>query len=448
MDQQPDRIGPQPGPQEAFLSSPADIVIYGGAAGGGKTYGLLLECLRHVGRAGFFAVILRREAVQISNPGGLWDTAMGIYPLAGGIPRRSPNLRFGWRDSKVAFAHLNRDGDVLDYQGSQIALICFDELTHFSEYQFWYMLSRNRSLCGVRPYVRATTNPDADSWVAQLIAWWVDETGAPIQERAGVLRYFIRVGDTITWGDSPAELIAEHGAQPEDVKSLTFIPARVDDNLALMRADPGYVANLRMLPIVERERLLNGNWKIRPAAGLYFPRDLAHYVHVPPDCTQIFRAWDLAATAAPDADATASVKLGRTASGRYVVLDVTHFRRAAHDVRQAILATAQSDGRHIPIVLPQDPGQAGKDQAQSLVALLAGHIVKLRAPSRDKITRALPFASQWQAGGVDLVAGDWTAGFVDELDGFPDGAHDDRVDAASDAFAELQGGPTYVFGRR
>src|SRR5436305_14925946 len=75
--------------------------------------------------------------------------------------------------------------------------VCFDELTHFTAHQFFYMVSRNRSTCGVRPYIRATCNPDADSWVADFLAWWIDpQTGLPIPERAGVLRYYIRVAES------------------------------------------------------------------------------------------------------------------------------------------------------------------------------------------------------------------------------------------------------------
>jgi hypothetical protein len=72
-------IKPQAGAQEKFLASPADIVVYGGAAGGGKTYSLLLECLRHADTPGFNAVVFRRQANQITNAGGLWDTAINIY---------------------------------------------------------------------------------------------------------------------------------------------------------------------------------------------------------------------------------------------------------------------------------------------------------------------------------------------------------------------------------
>src|SRR5947209_1730770 len=80
-------IGPQPGPQTAFLASPADIAIYGGAAGGGKSWALLLEPLRHVHVPDFGAVFFRRTGVQIRNEGGLWDESAKLYPHLGGRPR-------------------------------------------------------------------------------------------------------------------------------------------------------------------------------------------------------------------------------------------------------------------------------------------------------------------------------------------------------------------------
>ncbi|HEX7001093.1 MAG TPA: terminase family protein, partial [Trueperaceae bacterium] len=142
-------IRPQPGPQEAFLASSADIVVYGGAAGGGKSYALLLEPLRHITTVpGFGAVIFRRTSVQVRNEGGLWDESEAIYGPAGLKPRESV---LEWEHTPtgntVKFAHLEHEKNVLDWQGAQIALIGFDELTHFEAKQFWYMLSRNRSTC-------------------------------------------------------------------------------------------------------------------------------------------------------------------------------------------------------------------------------------------------------------------------------------------------------------
>lgn len=289
-------IGPQPGPQTKFLASAADIAIYGGAAGGGKSWALLMEPLRHIANPEFGAVFFRRSTVQVRNEGGLWDESQKLYPTAGGQPKEHvltwsfprPGSNSG-EGASVSFAHLEHDKTVLNWQGSQIPLICFDELTHFSQKQFWYMVSRNRSMCGVRPYIRATCNPDADSWVAEFISWWIDPaTGVAIPERSGVLRWFVRVNDKLIWADEPKDLAEhtapnEHGALvPITPKSVTFIAAKLSDNAALMAADPGYLANLMALPTVERERLLGGNWKIRPAAGLFFrEEDIKHWVERP-----------------------------------------------------------------------------------------------------------------------------------------------------------------------
>jgi hypothetical protein len=267
------RIGPQPGPQTQFLASPADIAIYGGAAGGGKTWALLMEPLRHVANPQFGAVFFRRTTVQVRNEGGLWDESAKLYPLLGAEPREHVlDYRFP-SGAAVSFAHLEYDKTVLNWQGSQIPLICLDELTHFSQKQFWYLLGRNRSTCGVRPYIRATCNPDADSWVADLISWWIDPaTGLPIPERAGVLRWFVRVNETLIWADRREDLAQyrDPSGEPIPPKSLTFVPAKLTDNTALTEANPDYLGNLMALGTVERERLLHGNWKIKNTESLVF----------------------------------------------------------------------------------------------------------------------------------------------------------------------------------
>jgi predicted phage terminase large subunit-like protein len=438
------RIAPQPGPQEAFLSTPADIAIYGGAAGGGKTYALLMEPCRHINNPNFGAVIFRREAVQITSEGGLFDTSFRLYPEIGGIAKSAPHRIWTFpTGATVTFSHLHSDNSVQDWQGSQIPLIGYDELTHFTEAQFWYMISRSRSTCGVRPYIRATCNPEADSWVASLIEWWIDQdTGYPIPERSGEIRWFVKLDNKIMWADTRQELEAKHfGSRP---KSLTFIPSKLTDNRILMDLDPDYQANLLAMTRVERERLLNGNWKIKPQADSYFPSTLVNILpEIPSDTKHWIRRWDLAATEVsevnPSPSATASVLMGRRENGRIVIADGINMRVNAHFVRDRIKNIASQDKQNykrVITVLPQDPGQAGKDQAATLISHLQGYVVKAVRETGKKETRAEPLAAQWQAGNVDIVAGPWNREYLLEMESFPEGDHDDYIDASSGAYQE------------
>lgn len=440
-------IRPQQGAQEKFLMSPADIAIYGGAAGGGKTFALLIECLRHCDNPDFNAVIFRRQANQITNAGGLWDTAVNMYSPLGASFKTNPSPQATFPSgAKINFNHLQLERDVYSWQGAQIALIAFDELTHFAEKQFVYMMSRNRSTCGVKPYIRATTNPDADSWVADFLSWWIDqETGYPIVERSGVIRYFYRLDGAFLWGDSIDELVDKYSADPKLCKSVTFIMSSIYDNKILLEANPEYLANLNGLDVVEKERLLKGNWKIRPSAGLYFKRENVRIVQtIPGRLISVCRSWDLAATEITaenkNPDRTAGVLMGRLKSGEFIVLDVIRRAANAADVRRMIVQTAKADradyGLHT-ITLPQDPGQAGKDQAATYIKALAGHKVRTAPVTGSKIVRSVPFSSQWQGGNVLLLAGDWNNEYLQELEGFPDALHDDMVDASSDAFKQV-----------
>lgn len=433
-------IKPQAGPQTQFLSTAADIAIYGGGAGGGKTWALLLEAMRHRAVKGFTACIFRRNLVQATAPGGIWEQSYHVYGPAGGRPKQNP---LGWTfpsSAVIRFGHLESESTVLDWQGTELALICFDELTHFSQAQFFYMLSRNRSMCGVRPYVRATCNPDADSWVARFISWWIDpNTGLPIPERAGKVRWFVRFGDALFWADDPDELRAKYPNIPP--KSVTFIPARLADNQALMERNPDYLANLMALPTVERERLLAGNWKIRPAAGLYFRREWCPFVDTAPAGLKFVRYWDLAATPkteSNDPDWTVGTKLGRSEGGIYFICHAVRLQAAPAERDAALKHTAQADGKSVRIGLPQDPGQAGKSQAIYLVGQLDGYQVQAAIESGDKVTRFGPVSSQAKVGNVVIVKGDWNEDFLSSLEGFPDATHDDDADSLAGAHRMFQ----------
>lgn len=435
-------ISPQPGPQETFLSSTADIAIYGGAAGGGKTYALLLEPLRHLKNSKFGAVIFRRNSTQVRNQGGLWDESTALYMPIGAHPRES-YLEWTFPSGmQVQFAHLENDIAIYKWQGSQIALIGFDELTHFSEKQFFYMLSRNRSASGVPGYVRATCNPDVDSWVREFIAWWIDElTGYPIHERGGVLRWFIRRDETLYWSSSRQELIDKFGAD-ELPKSVTFIPSNIHDNRILMANDPSYAANLRSLSRVDRERLEKGNWNIRESAGTMFRREWFTVIDaIPAGFVSSIRFWDRAATKPNDSnkdpDWTRGLKLLKYPDNTFVIADLKSIRDTPGQVEILIKNVASHDGPSVKIMSQQDPGSAGVGEAENFKRMLAGYPVETMTMPKDKVTRAKPVSAQCEAGNIRVVRAPWNKDLFDELDKFPDGPHDDIVDTLSGGFNEL-----------
>jgi predicted phage terminase large subunit-like protein len=159
-----------------------------------------------------------------------------------------------------------------------------------------------------------------------------------------------------------------------------------------------------------------------------------------PEFTKVVRAWDLAATEAvggSDPDWSVGLKLAREAGGRTVVLDVVRLRGSHWDVEQAIRASAELDGAQVLVGLPQDPGQAGKAQASYLAAVLAGYRLDISPETGPKTTRAMPVASQIEAGNLAILPGLWNGAFIAELRDFPGGGKDDQVDALSRAFGML-----------
>lgn len=440
-------IKPQPGPQSMFLATHADIAIYGGAAGGGKSYGLLLDPLRHVENPYFGAVVFRRTSVQVRNEGGLWDESTKLYSLFGAHPRESV---LEWKFPSgmgVSFGNLEYEKDVLNFQGAQIPWIGFDELTHFSRQQFFYMLSRNRSTSGVKPKIRATCNPDPDSWVKEFIRWWLDEEGRfPIPERSGKLRWFIRINDEIVWADTPDEIYERYGTgasiQP---KSVTFIAAKLEDNKILMEKDPSYLGNLLALSALDRARLHDGDWCVRASAGLVFRREWFTIIDaIPSGWIMCVRFWDRAATkpsaANTDPDWTRGLKLYKYPDGSFLVADLKSMRDTPGQVESLIKAVASHDSNQVMVMSQQDPGSAGVAEAHNFVKMLAGYNVKTVLTSKDKLTRAKPVSAQAEVGNIKILRAPWNDEFFRELENFPDGKHDDIVDVLSGAFNELCGG--------
>lgn len=444
-------IKPQDGPQTTFLTSEADIAVYGGAAGGGKTWAILAEPLRHYDNPNFSGVIFRRTYPMIENEGGLWSESGKIYPLVGG-KSRSRDLKWTFPTGmSIRFAHMQHEDDKFNWQGAQIPFIGFDELTQFTEDQFFYLVSRNRSVsAGIKGYIRATCNPDALSWVKRFLAPWIDRF-SPIKAESGELLYMLREGNNIKWYRTPQEAIDDpsnqhlHAMQVDPaslIKSVTFIKSTIYDNQILIKEQPEYLGSLLSLPKVERMRLLDGDWDILPEAGKVFERAWFEIKDEIPAGDSEYKAydvrfWDFAATAkaqtGKDPDWTVATRL-RKHRDKYYVVDVQRFQVGPGEIERLIRNIAEQDGKSVPIRWEIEGAASGKIVTSRLSTILAGWDARGIRPQGDKVMRAMPLSAQAEAQNVTLKRAAWNDFWLTELHHFPDAPHDDCVDSVSGAF--------------
>lgn len=435
-------LRPQAGPQQAFRECEADIALFGGARGPGKTWSLVFEAGAHVHLPGYKAILFRRVSPDLE---GLLDRSKEIYPHLGGVGRLSAPIE--WRfpsGAKVLFRHLQHEQDWQSHQGQEYALIGFDELTQFTERQFWDLWGSNRTTCGIPARVRATCNPDAGSWVREYVDWWIGPDGYPIPERSGVLRWFVRHEEKMVWADTREELATRFPDRPPI--SFTFIKADLDDNEVLTANDPGYRGKLQARDRVTRERWLKGNWNVSEVKGSLFKRSWFELVDRPPErAVATLRFWDKAASepspAYPDPDWTRGARVSLLDDGRLCIEHMESLRATPGRVDARILATAKQDGRSTIVGLWQDPGQAGVKDVESTSKMLrgAGYLSEVVRAEKNKVA----YLKIWSAlaeprdedlyGKILVVRGAWNEAFFQEIEGLPGGDHDDQGDAVSGA---------------
>jgi hypothetical protein len=257
-------FAPNSGPQTEFLAANEREVLYGGSAGGGKSYGLLADPMRYFGSANFNGIILRRTNDELREL--IWKS-QEIYPKA------FPGARWQEKKSQWVFpgggrlwmTYLERDEDVLRYQGQAFNYIAFDELTqHATPFTWNYMRSRLRSTDPSLPlFMRATTNPGGPghSWVKRM---FIDP--APAGKRFSATD--IETGEPMVYPDN-------HAKAGQPLFYRRFIPASLKDNPYLM-ADGQYEANLLALPEMQRRQLLEGDWAVADGAAFSEFRQHVH----------------------------------------------------------------------------------------------------------------------------------------------------------------------------
>jgi hypothetical protein len=255
---------PNPGPQTEFLAAPEQEILYGGSAGGGKSYALLADPMRYFDHPSFAGIIFRRTNDELREL--IWKS-QELYPQA------FPGAKWQERKSQWVFpnggrlwlTYLERDEDVLRYQGQSFSYIAFDEITQYPTSFPWdYMRSRLRTTAPDLPvYQRATSNPGGPghSWVKKM---FVDP--APAGQPYTATN--IETGQPMVYPDNH-----EKAGQP--LFQRRFIPASLYDNPYLTQ-DTSYEASLLSLPEMQRRQLLEGDWTIAEGAAFSEFRAATH----------------------------------------------------------------------------------------------------------------------------------------------------------------------------
>jgi len=415
--------------QAAFLLLDCRDAFYGGSVAGGKSDALLMAALQYVDMPGYSAVLLRDSHTNLTKAEGLipradlwlhgtdarWDGKLNCWVFPTGVDRSvsyptGPGLA---APATLAFSYLDSPKAHIAHKSAAYQYVGIDECVSVPKIQALFMFSRLRRLTGSRVPVRfrCASNPPVE---AEIV------TGSWVKPR------YI---DPATRGDR------------------VFLPAWLSDNPHVDAAD--YLQSLNELDPVTREQLVNGNWEVQ-ASGFMFQR---HWFPVedsfPSDIPYWIRWWDLAATEekasvartrGADPDWTAGALCGVDSHNTLWVRDMRRARLSPAGVETLVARTAEEDTRSVRIWMEQEPGASGKATCSYFERhVVPGFSFSYEPSTGSKVEYARPLASAAERGDVRLVRGPWIQSFLEEVELFPHGPHDDMVDAVSKARAKLLG---------
>lgn len=399
---------PTPKQRAFLLMNDTKEILYGGAAGGGKSVAQLMGALQFVDIPGYSAILFRKTYADLSLPGALIDLSkQWLMPFVD-----SKEVKWSEKEKQYTFpsgatlnfGYLESDNDCYRYQGAEFQYIGMDECTHISPSNYRYMFSRLRKKKDMQVPLRfrATCNPGGQ------------------------------------YGEYYYQRFFVEGKENNRI----FISAGLNDNPHLDAE--AYKEALQELDPVEREQLLNGNWEIK-ANGDLLDRHWFQIVphHEVPAGASSVRFWDLAGTDPSkrrgknkrEPDWTVGFKLS-SYQGMYWIEDIVRVQKKPHELEELIAATAAFDGYSCAVRMEQEPGSSGVVTIDHYARnILSGYDFAGVLSTGSKVERARAASAASQAGRVfisdrcrNLLP------FLDEADLFPYGAHDDTIDGFSGAF--------------
>lgn len=443
--------------QMAFLSMGGKReVLFGGAAGGGKSDALLMAALQYVDVPGYAALLLRKTWPDLVLPGAIMDRTRQWLEDTPARPKDGGRVWVFPSGARIQFGYLQHDAQKFRYQSAEFQFIGFDELTQWKdESTYDYLFSRLRkpalACLNCNKWLRVYRKPGNGEKKYVHIE---GKKGCPKSyPDPKVLAQYPAAKDGTSIFDVPLRMRAATnpgGLGNEWVKArfinektrgpgTFFVPSKLNDNPSL---DPSYRESLSYLNETDRLRLMEGDWEVTEV-GEYFDRgDFVFIPAAPVNLKRRVRYWDKAATPG-GGDWTVGTLGGITDDGKFVIIDQVRFQGHPHTVEKRVKATAHADGLDVYIREEMEPGSAGLSIIDNYRRnVLNGYMYDGIRSSGSKEARATAYAGAVKARNVLVVQAPWNRDFLNEHEQFPEGAHDDQVDSAAGAFNFLALGRT------
>ena len=498
-------VKPQEGKQmevfKVIAEQKADFILLTGGRSSGKTELIVMADLLFADDPNFRSVKFRRTYKQLTRAGGLWQKAAAQYKFFNATPNKSDLKYIFPSGAETAFSYCDTMADAESWRGSELSLIAYDEINHHEWEQISMLQTCLRSQAEMSSMMIGTCNPDENSWVYQLFlkGYYIDEeTGFPIEERNGDIRYYIidPVTERPVFSDN-LDFFEEHyphiirpinPVTGEEMyvepKRFCFFSLCIWDNPIAQRLNPKYVAELVSLPPYKRDTQLYGNWLAKAEKTKMFKREFLRglgdhpeygieEVTLPSNRTTC-RAWDLAYTEPSQAnkypDYTASIKIHRCSRGYYYLDGGWHpelhdtlkdnkgekvlgrFRKNVGVRDEWMLRQAQYDGNKTTVVIPK-ASASGKAEFEQLKVMFVNNGFKVVGAATGNVSgakalRFSPFCSAAEQGLVFILKDTFKSShtldlFLEELENMEEGfkssskIKDDWTDSVGDAFQYL-----------
>lgn len=339
--------------QQQFIYAEAFEVLFGGAAGGGKSYGQLIDALLYALKySGSKQIIFRRTFADLEK--SLIRVSLEMFPKSLATYNSSKHTWKFNNGSIVDFGYIDSEKDVYQYQSAEYDVIRFDELTHFTEYMYVYMISRCRGANEFPKAIKSSTNPGGIGHT------WVKER-------------FIDIGEA----NKVHEIINDAGSTTTRI----FIPSLVQDNKILVENDPDYVKRLDNLPEKERRALRDGDWDIYD--GQYFS-EFRRKVHVISPF-QIDTTWDRYITLDYGLDKFAVLFIAVDLKGKAYVYNYIHKENLIVSEAAQMLKSYMRGQSFKHIYAPPDLWHRNRDTGKSTAEIFRDNDVVLTKSSNDRI---------------------------------------------------------------